>query len=206
MAKKSKELAITGATVSRRAVLQGISLAGLALPLMQFLTPSECKAQGAEQKPGTVTEEAKMADQVAKKPVVIILDMANGYGWKPGSFGYDMVARVKQLKDAAYAAKVQVIHVNSMRRPTDNLPGQAVMMAGSENLNVIPELQPVNKDILIYKRFLSGFSHNDLDYTLRTWAATRFLLPVHPRTIRCSGLPATLINIAIGLSSWKTAR
>ena len=95
--------------MSRRAVLQGISLAGLALPLMQFLTPAECKAQGAEQKPGTVTEEAKMADQVAKKPVVIILDMANGYGWKPGSFGYDMVARVRQLKDAAYAAKVQVI-------------------------------------------------------------------------------------------------
>ena len=24
------------------------------------------------------------------------------------------------------------------------------------------------RDILIYKRFLSGFSHNDLDYTLRT--------------------------------------
>ena len=109
-----------------------------------------------------------MADQTPKKPVVIILDMANGYGWKPGSFGYDMVARVKQLKDAAYAAKVQVIHVNSMRRPTDNLPGQPAMMAGSDNLNVIPELQPVNKDIIIYKRFLSGFSHNDLDYTLRT--------------------------------------
>src|SRR5215468_4341148 len=126
MAKKSKEPAIRG--VSRRAVLQGISLAGLALPLIQFLTPSECKAQGAEQKPGTVTAEVNMADQVAKNPVVIILDMAKGYGWEPGSFGYDMVAKVRQLKDAAYAAKVQVIHVNSMRRPTDNLPGQVSMM------------------------------------------------------------------------------
>ncbi|NIO09717.1 MAG: isochorismatase family protein [Deltaproteobacteria bacterium] len=42
------------------------------------------------------------------------------------------------------------------------------MMAGSEGLEVIPELQPVDKDITIYKRYLSGFSHNDLDYTLRT--------------------------------------
>src|SRR5262244_3230888 len=153
MAKKNKEPAIRGRTVSRRAVLQGISLAGLALP-MQFLTPSECKAQGAEQKPGTVTEEAKMADQVAKKPVVIILDMAKGYAWEPGSFGYDMVAKVRQLKDAAYAAKVQVIHVNSMRRPTDNLPGQPSMMVGSDNLNVIPELQPVNRDIIMAHRVI----------------------------------------------------
>src|SRR5262245_46276554 len=82
IAKKSTEPTIKGETISRRAVLQGISLAGLAIPLMQFLTPSERKAQAADQKPGTVTEEAKMADQVAKKPVVIILDMAKGYGWE----------------------------------------------------------------------------------------------------------------------------
>jgi nicotinamidase-related amidase len=101
------------------------------------------------------------------KPAVIILDMAKGYGWKPGSFGYDMVARVRKLKDAAYAANVQVIHVNSMRRPTDALEEVSHMMAGTPGLGVIPELQPVKKDILIYKRYLSGFSHNDLDYTLR---------------------------------------
>lgn len=99
-------------------------------------------------------------------PAVIILDMAKGYGWEPGSFGYDMVARVKALKDAAYAANVQVIHVNSMRRPTDNVDN-VTMLAGSTGLEVIPELQPVDKDVLIYKRYLSGFSYNDLDYTLR---------------------------------------
>jgi nicotinamidase-related amidase len=103
-----------------------------------------------------------------RKPVVIMLDMAKGYGWKPGSFGYDMVARVKRLKDAAHAAGVQCIHVHSMRRPTDNLPGNVPMMVGTEALDVIPELQPVDGDIMIYKRYLSGFSHNDLDYTLRT--------------------------------------
>ena len=103
-----------------------------------------------------------------RKPVVIMLDMAKGYGWKPGSFGYDMVARVRRLKDAAHAAGVPCIHVHSMRRPTDNLPGNVPMMAGTEALDVIPELQPVDQDILIYKRYLSGFSHNDLDYTLRT--------------------------------------
>jgi nicotinamidase-related amidase len=103
------------------------------------------------------------------KVAVIILDMAKGYGWEPGSFGYDMVARVRRLKDAAYAAGVQVLHVNSMRRPTDNLPSQeSNMLVGSTGLEVIPELQPIDRDIVIYKRFLSGFSHNDLDYTLRT--------------------------------------
>lgn len=117
-----------------------------------------------------------MADAAPKKPVIIILDMAKGYDWKPGSFGYDMVARVRKLKDAAYAAKVQVIHVNSMRRPTDNLPGEPRMMAGSGNLDVIPELQPVDKDIIIYKRYLSGFSHNDLDYTLRTMGCDRVVI------------------------------
>lgn len=101
---------------------------------------------------------------------VIILDMAKGYGWEPGSFGYEMVASVRKLKDAAYAAGAQVIHVNSMRRPTDNL-GNPRMMVGTDAVDVIPELQPVDRDILIYKRYLSGFSHNDLDYTLRTMGA-----------------------------------
>src|SRR5437870_5659811 len=109
-----------------------------------------------------------MTQPAVTRPVVIILDMAKGYGWKPGSFGYDMVARVKRLKDAAHAAGAQVIHVHSMRRPTDNLPGSPSMMVGTEALEVIPELQPVDRDIQIYKRYLSGFSHNDLDYTLRT--------------------------------------
>ena len=109
-----------------------------------------------------------MTDSMPRKPVVIILDMAKGYGWEPGSFGYDVVAKVRKLKDAAYAANVQVVHVNSMRRPTDNLEESSRMMVGSGGLEVIPELQPVEKDIIVYKRYLSGFSHNDLDYTLRT--------------------------------------
>ena len=109
-----------------------------------------------------------MADITPQKTAVIILDMAKGYGWKPGSFGYEMVAQVRQLKDAAYAAGVQVVHVNSMRRPTDHVNENSRMMVGSEGLEVIPELQPVDKDIIVYKRYLSGFSHNDLDYTLRT--------------------------------------
>ncbi|MFB3885121.1 MAG: isochorismatase family cysteine hydrolase [Thermodesulfobacteriota bacterium] len=109
-----------------------------------------------------------MADWMPKKPVVIILDMAKGYGWKPGSFGYNMVTNVRKLKDAAYKAKIQVIHVNSMRRPTDHLEEPSTMMIGTENLEVIPELHPLDRDIVVYKRYLSGFSHNDLDYTLRT--------------------------------------
>jgi nicotinamidase-related amidase len=108
-------------------------------------------------------------------PAVIILDMAKGYGWEPGSFGYDMVARVKALKDAAYAANAQVIHVNSMRRPTDNVDN-VTMLAGSSGPEVIPELQPIDKDVLIYKRYLSGFSYNDLDYTLRNLKADTVII------------------------------
>ena len=109
-----------------------------------------------------------MVELKIQKPVIVILDMAKGYGWQPGSYGYAMVAKIRRLKDLAYAAGVQVIHVNSMRRPTDNL-GEAGrrMGPGSEGIEVIAELQPVDRDILIYKRYLSGFSHNDLDYTLR---------------------------------------
>jgi nicotinamidase-related amidase len=108
-----------------------------------------------------------MNDIPPQKKAIIILDMAKGYGWKPGSYGYEMVARVRRLKDAAHAAGVQVFHVNSMRRLTDQVPNPS-MLVGTENLDVIPELQPVDKDITIYKRYLSGFWANDLDYTLRT--------------------------------------
>jgi len=107
---------------------------------------------------------------------IIILDLAKGYGWKAGAYGYDMVARVRRLKDAAYAAGAQVIHVNSMRRPTDGVANADRMAPGGEGIQVIDELQPVDKDILIYKRYLSGFSHNDLDYTLRTMGAKRVLI------------------------------
>jgi nicotinamidase-related amidase len=109
-----------------------------------------------------------LSEPAVQKPAIIILDMAKGYGWLPGSYGYEMVAKVRQLKDAAYAANVQVLHVHSMRRPTDNLGPGGHMLAGGEGLEVIPELHPIDRDIQIYKRYLSGFSHNDLDYTLRT--------------------------------------
>ena len=103
-------------------------------------------------------------------PAVIILDMAKGYGWTPGSFGYEMVANVRRLKDAAYAVGVPVIHVNSMRRRTDEVGewSRVMMKEGTDALDVIPELRPVDRDVIVYKRYLSGFSHNDLDYVLRT--------------------------------------
>ncbi len=101
------------------------------------------------------------------KPAVLILDMAKGYG-DAASWGHDLIARVRQLKDAAHTAGVPVIHVTSMRRPTDNLPEPIRMLVGTEDLEVLPELQPTDRDIQIYNRYLSGFSHNDLDYTLRT--------------------------------------
>ena len=106
---------------------------------------------------------------------VIILDMAKGYGWEPGSFGYELVGQVRKLKDAAHAAGVSVLHVNSMRRPTDDVPNLR-MLVGTPALEVIPELQPTDADIIVFKRYLSGFSHNDLDYTLRTLGCRMVLL------------------------------
>ena len=61
---------------------------------------------------------------------VIILDMAKGYGWAPGSYGYDMVARVRRLKDAAHAVGAPVIHVNSMR--SGERPGRRLGARGDE--------------------------------------------------------------------------
>jgi nicotinamidase-related amidase len=116
-----------------------------------------------------------MNDVSPQKTAIIILDMAKGYGWKPGSYGYEMVARVRKLKDAAHAAGVQVFHVNSMRRLTDGVPNPS-MLAGTENLDVISELQPVDQDITIYKRYLSGFWANDLDYTLRTMGIEQVII------------------------------
>jgi nicotinamidase-related amidase len=98
---------------------------------------------------------------------VLILDMARGYGdastYEPG-----MVRRIRRLKDVAHERGAQVIHVHSLRRPSDNVPRPGHMLVDQPaNLEVLPELLPVDQDILIYKRYLSGFSHNDLDYTMR---------------------------------------
>src|SRR5438552_18114253 len=95
-------------------------------------------------------------DAKVEKPAVILLDMAKGYGWAPGSYGYELVANVRRLMDAAHAADVQVIHVTSLRRPTDHLPSPTPStlrnMAGLEGPDLIPELQPDGTDIHTYQR------------------------------------------------------
>ena len=109
------------------------------------------------------------------KPAVIVLDMAKGYGdastYMPG-----MVDRIKRLKDVAHERGAPVIHVHSLRRPTDNLPRPGHMMVGTEALEVLPELALAPQDIQIYKRYLSGFSFNDLDYTMRCMGVDTILI------------------------------
>jgi nicotinamidase-related amidase len=100
------------------------------------------------------------------KTAVIILDMAKGYG-DASSYAPGMVDRIKRLKDVAHALGAPVIHVHSLRRPTDNLPRPGHMLVDTEALEVLPELALAPADIQIYKRYLSGFSFNDLDYTMR---------------------------------------
>ena len=120
---------------------------------------------------------------IPSKQAVIILDMIKGYGWQPGSYGYEMVANVRRLKDAAYAAGVPIIHVQSMRRETDNI-SEKRNYPNTPDLDVIPELQPVDKDILIYKRYLGGFTQNDLDYTMR-WMGIQCVILAGASTDNC---------------------
>ncbi len=68
--------------------------------------------------------------------------MAKGYGWSPGKFGYEVVGKVRRLKDAALKAGVPVVHCHSMRRPSDNSSDSSPMRAGTTDLEVIPELEP----------------------------------------------------------------
>src|ERR1051326_3572167 len=97
---------------------------------------------------------------------IIILDMAKGYG-DASTYAHGMVERIKRLKNVAHARGAQVLHVHSLRRSTDNLPRPGHMMVGTDALEVLPELALEPGDIQIYKRYLSGFSFNDLDYTMR---------------------------------------
>ena len=100
------------------------------------------------------------------KTAVIILDMAKGYG-DASSYAPGMVDRIKQLKDVARSRRAPIFHVHSLRRPTDKLPQPGHMLVGTDALDVLPELALEPDDILIYKRYLSGFSFNDLDYSMR---------------------------------------
>ncbi len=109
--------------------------------------------------------------------------MIKGYGWQPGSYGYEMVANVRRLKDAAYAAGVPVIHVQSMRRESDNI-SEKRNYPNTPDLDVIPELQPVDNDVLIYKRYLGGFTQNDLDYTMR-WMGIECVILAGASTDNC---------------------
>ena len=109
------------------------------------------------------------------KTAVIILDMAKGYG-DASSYAPGMVDRIRGLKDVAHARGAQVIHVHSLRRPTDNLPRPGHMLVGTEALEVLPELALTSGDIQIYKRYLSGFSFNDLDYTMRSMGIDTVLI------------------------------
>ena len=78
------------------------------------------------------------------KVACIILDMSTGYNWAPGSYGYDMVARVRRLKDAAHAAGVPVVHVSSMRRPVLLYVDPAVSMTVASTSGWLSDLQRSN--------------------------------------------------------------
>ena len=119
--------------------------------------------------------ESHGGTRLTAKVAAIILDMAKGYG-DASTYAPGMVERIRRLKDVAHARGAQVIHVHSLRRPTDNLPHPGHMMVGSEALEVLPELLPIDQDIQIYKRYLSGFSHNDLDYTMRCMGVETVLI------------------------------
>ena len=80
------------------------------------------------------------------------------------------------------------------------------MMVGTEALEVLPELALAAGDIQIYKRYLSGFSFNDLDYTMRCIGIDTVLITARQRTTRYSGPPPTPFSCTTPFVWWRTAR
>src|ERR1051326_6671595 len=93
-----------------------------------------------------------------------------------------MVERIKRLKDVAHARGAQVVHVHSLRRPPPPPPPAPPPRRGGRvwgepvALEVLPELALEPGDIQLYKRYLSGFSFNDLDYTMRCMGVDTVLI------------------------------
>ena len=108
-----------------------------------------------------------------KKPAVIIIDMLNDF--VTGELRAERASRViqplRKLVEAARKKGIPVIYSNDAHYPRDfevvhKWGGHAIK--GTPGAEVIPELQPKEKDFAVEKRTYSGFYETGLEPLLRS--------------------------------------
>lgn len=106
------------------------------------------------------------------KKVVIIIDMLNDFvtGDLKSERAQHIIPNLKRLVEAARNNDVPVIYSNDAHYPQDpevvNRWGEHAIK-GTKGAEVIPELEPAEKDFIVDKRTYSGFYETGLDPLLR---------------------------------------
>ena len=104
---------------------------------------------------------------------VIIIDMLNDFvtGKIAAERAKHIIPRLKKLIDAARENNVTVIYSNDAHYPQD---AEVIRkwgkhaIKGTKGAEVIPELQPTERDYVVEKRTYSGFYETGLDPLLRS--------------------------------------
>lgn len=105
------------------------------------------------------------------KPALIVVDMLEEfvYGRLKSPSAIDIVPAIKSLVEKAREKNIPVIYLADRHFPFDHelkIWGPHAMQ-GSEEAEVISELRPADKDIVLYKRSYSGFRDTGLNNVLR---------------------------------------
>jgi nicotinamidase-related amidase len=103
---------------------------------------------------------------------VIIVDMLNDFvtGKLEAKRAKHIIPNIKSLVEAARKNKVPVIYSNDAHYPQDvevTRKWGKHAIKGTKGAEVIPELQPAQKDYIVEKRTYSGFYETGLDPLLR---------------------------------------
>ena len=144
------------------------------------------------------------------KTAVLVIDMQNDFGSPGGMFdraGIDItgiqqtVAPTRRVLDAARQAAIPIVHVRMAHSqdlanagPPDSphrrkhllmqLGDGRVLVEGTWNTEILPELEPLDGEPVVTKTRYSGFFETELDDTLRSLGA-RFLVVTGCTTSIC---------------------
>jgi len=108
-----------------------------------------------------------------RNQAVIVLDMLNDFvtGSLKCERAQHIIPNLKKLIAAARKSNVPVIFSNDAHIPIDEEVVERWgnhALKGTKGANVIPELQPQEKDYIVEKRTYSGFHETGLDMLLRS--------------------------------------
>jgi len=107
------------------------------------------------------------------RPAVIIIDMLNDFvtGKLEAKRAKHIIPNLKRLVEEARKNNVPVIYSNDAHYPQDvevTRKWGKHAIKGTKGAEVIPELQPAEKDYIVEKRTYSGFYETGLDPLLRS--------------------------------------